>query len=35
MKDERGDKIVAKFETTAPKTYGYGVQKNDHGKEDF
>ena len=29
MKDERGGKIITKFETTALKTYAYSVQK-DH-----
>ena len=25
MKDKRGDKIITKFATTLPKTYGYRV----------
>ena len=30
MKDERGRKIVTKFETTVTKTYVYRVRKDDH-----
>ena len=30
MKDERGNKITTKFETTAPKSYSYCVQKDVH-----
>ena len=30
MKDERGGKIIMEFATTAPKTFYYRVQKDDH-----
>ena len=34
MKYERGRKIITKFVTAAPKTYGYRVQKYDLEIED-
>ena len=34
MKDEGGDKIISKFATTAPKTYGYRAQKDEHEIEN-
>ena len=30
MKGERGNQIVTKFTTAAPKTFGYRVQRDDH-----
>ena len=32
--NERGGKTITKFATTAPKTYGYRVQKDDHEIKD-
>ena len=34
IKDKRGGKIITKFSTIAPKTYGYSVQKDYHEIED-
>ena len=34
MKNEKGSKTIIKFATTAPKTYGCRVQKDDHEIED-
>lgn len=33
-KYESGGKIITKLATTAPKTYSYGVKKDDHEIED-
>ena len=34
MKDDRESKIIIKFATTAPKTYGCKVQNDDYKVED-
>ena len=34
MKNDRGGKIITKFETTAPKTHGNRIQEDDHKIEE-
>lgn len=35
MKDKKGGKITIKFAATAPKSFSYCLQKDDHEIEDL